>query len=167
MGLRGPGARVPTVRVGGARRGRPPAWTHFDTRAERVIGFIEALTVTAGMHAGRPFRLRDWQKAIIQAWYATDASGRRIVRTGLLTLGRKNGKTSLCAALALAHLVGPEVERRGQVVAVARERDQASLMFDELSAFIRDTPRFMAETNIQRFTKIIEHKPSGTVFRVL
>src|SRR4029453_13449001 len=162
MGLRGPGARVPTVRGGGARRGRPPAWPHFDTRAERVIGFIEALTVTAGMHAGRPFLLRDWQKAIIQAWYATDAGGHRIVRTGLLSMGRKNGKTSLCAALALAHLVGPEVEARGQVVLAASDRDQAGLAYNEVVAFINTNKSFIGRTNIKAHAKLIEDLVTGT-----
>lgn len=134
------------------------------SRAERVIRFVESLTITSGAHAGRKFLLRPWQRKIVEAWYATGEDGRRLVRTGLMTLGRKNGKTSLCAALALAHLVGPEVERRGQIIGAAKDREQASYVFDEIVAFILDNPAFIARTNIQRHAKIIEDLVSGTKF---
>jgi phage terminase large subunit-like protein len=137
------------------------------SRAARVIAFVESLTITSGAHAGRKFLLRPWQKTIVEKWYATDTSGHRQVRTGLLTLARKNGKTSLCAALALAHLVGPEVERRGQIIAAARDRDQSSLLFDEVSAFILDNQAFSARCNIQRHAKVIEDLTSGTKFRAM
>jgi phage terminase large subunit-like protein len=129
--------------------------------------FIESLKVTSGALAGQPFTLRPWQRQIIDAWYAQDASGHRLVRTGLLTMGRKNGKTGLCSALALAHLVGPEAEARGQVVAAASDRDQAALIFDEVVAFINDNPAFQARTNIQRHAKLIEDLVTGTKFRTM
>lgn len=50
-------------------------------------------------------------------------------------MGRKSGKTTLCAALALCHLVGPEAVPRGQVVSAAADRGQASILFNELKAF--------------------------------
>ncbi len=170
MGLRGPGAKPKPIPAAARARQRKAArgWTDAKaSRAERVIRFIESLTITAGALAGQPFTLRPWQQAIVRNWYTTDRKGRRAVRTGLLTLARKNGKTSLCAALALAHLVGPEVERRGQVVAAASDRDQAGLIFDELVAFIQDNAVFTDRTNIQRHAKVIEDLRSGTVFRVL
>lgn len=168
MGLRGKGARVPTYTSGLLKaKSREPWKKPGLTRAERVIAFVESLNITSGIHAGKKFTLRPWQKKIVHAWYAENRQGERIVRTGLLTLARKNGKTSLCAALALAHLVGPEVERRGQVIAAATDRDQAGLIYDELVAFILDNPVFVGRTNIQRFAKTIEDLPSGTKFRAL
>lgn len=171
MGLRGPGAR----RKGGkaaaaapAKRKRAAPWLAKGlSRAERVIRFVQSLRVTSGALAGKPFRLRDWQRAIIREWYATDRRGRRIVRTGLLSVARKNGKTGLCAALALCHLLGPEQEQRGQIVVGATDRDQSGLIFDELRAFIAADPVFDAECNVQRHAKIIEHLPSGSTFRAL
>ena len=82
-------------------------------------------------------------------------------------MGRKNGKTGLCSALALAHLVGPEAEARGQVVAAASDRDQAALIFDEVVAFINDNEAFKARTNIQRHNKLIEDLVTGTKFRTM
>lgn len=170
MGLRGPGARPKSKALASAKSAskKPKPWDAPGLEpAERVIDFIESLRVTSGVHAGRPFLLRLWQRLLIYNWYAIDAKGNRIVRTALLSIGRKNGKTALAAALALCHLLGPLQERRGQVVVGATDRDQSGLIFDELCAFINDNPEFDDQCNIQRHSKIIEHLPSGTKFHAL
>lgn len=89
------------------------------------------------MHAGKSFKIRDWQWQIIEALYATDNAGRRRKRKALITIPRKNEKTQLAAALALCHLVGPEAEQRGQVYSAAADRKQAALILKELVAFVR------------------------------
>lgn len=162
MGLRGPGARP----KGTARRSGAPirryAWQDAGlSRAERVIKFIASLKVTSGALAGKYFRLRPWQRRIIEAWYAPG------VRTGLLSMGRKNGKTGLASALALCHLLGPEQERRGQIVVAATDRDQSALIFDEVVAFIEDRPAYARRCNVQRHAKVIEDMVSGSKFRAL
>jgi phage terminase large subunit-like protein len=118
------------------------------------------------MLAGKRFRLRPWQREIISSWYAEE-DGERVVRTGLLSMARKNGKTGLASALALCHLLGPESERRGQVVVGATDRDQSALIFDEVVAFIEDSEAFTADCNVQRHAKVIEHLPSGSKLRAL
>ena len=163
MGLRGPGAR-PKQPTGKPKR--QPWEVRGLTRAERVKRFLESLRVTCGTLSGQKFKLRPWQLEIVNAWYAT-ADGRRIVRTGLLSVARKNGKTGLLAALALCHLLGPEQEPRGQIVVGATDRDQSGLVFDEVVAYINDNAFFSATCNIQRHSKIIEHLPSGSKFRAL
>lgn len=115
MGRRGPGAKPTAATIASpSKRKSKPKWQRAGlSRAERVIAFVETLKITSGMHAGRPMQLRDWQKDIIRAIYdPTGADGLRIVRQVLLTMARKNGKTQLAAALALAHLVGPDPRRR-------------------------------------------------------
>lgn len=153
MGLRGPGAK-PT-RNGTQKR--EPAWKKRGlSRADRVVRFIESLKLTMGQHAGKPFRVRSWQKDIIRGIYHQD-HGRRTVRTALITMGRKNGKTTLAAALAAAHLLGPEAEPRGEVYSsAASDRNQAARVFRELEAMILADPDLAARCNIQRFAKKIE-----------
>lgn len=170
MGLRGPGSKgkKKVVQKVEQVKGHGLPWDAKGlSRPERVIRFIEGLRITIGAHAGKPFKLRPWQKKIIKAWYRQDRRGTRIVRTGLLSMGRKNGKTSLVAALALCHLLGPEAEPRGQVYAAASDRDQSGIIFDELVAFIEDNDEFSARTNIKRHEKVIEDLPSGSKFRAL
>lgn len=164
MGLRGPKAK--------AREAGDPLWLPYQlkegqTRSQAVIEFIETLRVTSGVLAGQPFSVRPWQRPIIEAWYATDAKGKRVVRKGLLSVARKNGKSGLCAALALCHLLGPECERRGKIVVGAADRDQSGLIYDEICAFLDDNPKLNDQCNIKRHEKVIEHIPSGSKFQAL
>jgi phage terminase large subunit-like protein len=160
-GLAQPSGAAPT-------RSKRSSWERKGlSRAERVIAFIESLTITSGAHAGRPFKLRPWQKEIVRAWYSTGPDGKRLVRSGLLSIARKNGKSSLLAAIATAHIVGPEVEPRGQVVSLAADRAQAALIFDEIVAFVLANPAYADRVNVIRHSKELEDLVTGTKFRAL
>jgi phage terminase large subunit-like protein len=137
------------------------------TRAERVAAFVESLPVTSGPLAGQRFRLLPWQREVIARVYATDESGRRIVRQAVISMGRKGGKTGFVAALALAHLCGPEAEPRGQVVSAAVTREQAALIHAEMGAAIAATPWLAERCNVKRFTKEIDDAENGSVYRSL
>ncbi len=166
MGLRGPGARTfhpERLTALGENSWKNPALS----RAEKVIAFIESLNLTADPWAGHPFTLRPWQQEIIKAWYATDENGRLIVKTGLLSVGRKNGKSGLIAGLATCHLLGPEAVPRGEIVVGATDSDQSGIVFSELVAFIEDNREFRARCNIKRHEKKIENLENGSVFKAL
>lgn len=138
------------------------------TRAERVRAFIESLYITSGIHAGKPFKIRDWQwHDIIEPMYATDDAGRRRKRKALITIPRKNGKTQLAAALALCHLVGPEAEQRGQVYSAAADRKQAALILKELVAFVRADPLLMKRIIIREHSKTLEDVETGSTYEAL
>lgn len=137
------------------------------SRAGRVIAFCEFLPITSGIHAGRKLVLRPWQKDIINAIYATDENGLRMVRTALVSLPRKQGKTALASALALCHLLGPEAEQRGQVFSAASDRDQASLVYNELEAVILSVPEFECRCHIQSFRRTITDTVTGTVYKAM
>ena len=134
------------------------------SRADKVIAFCEFLPITSGIHAGRRLMLRPWQKDIIQSIYATNGNGLRPVRTALVTLPRKNGKTALAAALALCHLLGPEAEQRGQVFSAASDREQAALVYREMEAIILSVPEFAERAHIQSFHKTISDTVTGSAF---
>jgi phage terminase large subunit-like protein len=156
MALRGVGAKPLSER--GKVDARPVLpWDEPGlTRAERVIAFCEDLPITAGKLAGTKMGLREWQRAYIRAVYAEDAAGMRPIRTAVLTMGRKNGKTQLAAALALCHLLGPEAEPRGEVYSCALTRDQAAKLFAEMAAILQSHEELDDRCNIVRFTKQIE-----------
>lgn len=137
-------------------------------RSDRVIAFVENLTNTAGPAAGKPFRLREWQKDIIRRIYDPVAEdGRRKIRTALLTLPRKNGKTELSAALALAHLLGPEAEINGQIYIAAADRNQASILFNVAAAMVRADAELAAMVNIIESTKRIVHYKTGSFLQAI
>jgi phage terminase large subunit-like protein len=147
--------------------GAPPWEKKGLTRAGRVIAFIECLPITSGMHSGKLMKLRPWQREFIEAVYSTDASGKRIIRTALLTVPRKNGKSQLAAALALAHLLGPEAEERGQVFSAASDRDQAAIIFRELEAIILRVPEFAERCHMQSFKKSVTDEVTGSTYQAL
>jgi phage terminase large subunit-like protein len=162
MGLRGPGAKPVK-----ARKRRPPPRKAGAPRAERVCRFIEGLKITAGMHAGRKFKLRPWQREIIEALYAVDEQGHRIKRSALISMPRKGGKTALAAALALAHLLGPAAESRGQIVSAAADRAQAAILYNEMLAMIRANQALADRVIIRDFNKTIEDTVTGSVYTAL
>jgi phage terminase large subunit-like protein len=167
MGLRGPGAKPVRPRTTIKPVASPIEIVRSENRAQAVIDFIESLPVTSGMLAGSNFVLRPWQRQIIEGIYSKVRDGKRAVRTALLTMPRKNGKTGLVAALALAHLCGPEAEARGQVYSAAADRNQASLIYNEMKAIIEAVPYLRDRIIVRDFTKHLEDSHTGSTFMAL
>ncbi|TXM72891.1 terminase large subunit [Methylobacterium sp. WL12] len=171
MGLRGPGAKAikkpadPLIEA----TSEPHPWEAEGlSRAERVIAFMESLPVTSGALAGTTFRVRPWQRRFLKAVYATDRRGRRQVRTAVLSMARKNGKTDVAARLALCHIAGPEAEERGEVYSAANDRFQAGRIFSEICAIIDRVPWLTERISIRRHSKELEDiGGTGTVFAAL
>jgi phage terminase large subunit-like protein len=137
-------------------------------RADRVIAFIECLTIPSGVGAGSPFKLREWQRAFLRDVYEPcDEFGRRMVRDAVLSMGRKNGKTALIAALVLVHSVGPEAIENGEIYSAANDREQAAVVFKFAAQFVR------ADTDLERLltvvdsTKRIVCRGNGSFYRAL
>src|SRR5580700_7304731 len=91
--------------------------------AADVIAFIETVCfVPEGKFVGQPLRLQPWQRDILRAIYDNPAGTRRAI----ISLGRKNAKTTLAACLLLAHLCGPPARNRpnSELYSAAQSRDQ-------------------------------------------
>lgn len=143
--------------------------TYIDTaRAQRMIDFIQTLTIPEGMHQGKPFVLRQWQKDIIMQVYSpVDENGLRIVRKAILSMGKKNGKTPFIAALALCHLIGPEAKRNEQMNSAAFERDQAAIVFKYMMNMILADAELIDATIRRTATKEIEGRFTGSIYKAL
>ena len=105
MGLGGRGSQITEM----MQERKPEPKLKARSRAGRVIEWIERLKITSGMNAGQPFKLRPWQKKIIRSIY-----GKQPIRQCLITVPRKNGKTQLAAALALAPYADPRLDLVGR-----------------------------------------------------
>lgn len=126
------------------------------------------MTVPSGEGAGGPFRLRDWQRRFINDVYApVGPSGRRQVRRAVLSIARKNGKTALIAALALAHLVGPEAIENGEIYSAATERDQAAQVYKVAAQMVRAEPELARVLKCVDSTKTIACYGNGSVYRAI
>lgn len=163
MGLSGPGGRKKSP----PKRRRHPWNRKGLSRAERVIVFLESLPVTKGFGVGEQLNLLPFQREWVEAVYAEDPDGYRQVTTALLSAGRGNGKTCMIAALCLAHLCGPEAVERAEVYSAAATREQASLIFAELEAWVLRVPWLKERLNVKRFGKIVEDLTTGSIYKAL
>lgn len=88
--------------------------------------------------AGKPFILEPWEDFIICnifCLYRVDTR-RRKYKTAHISVSRKNGKTTLAAALGLFSLIA-DGEPASSVIMAANSREQAHIDFDAASAFAR------------------------------
>ncbi|HMF29069.1 MAG TPA: terminase large subunit, partial [Candidatus Cybelea sp.] len=128
---------------------------------------INQLTHTKGPHAGEPFQLRPWQeRQIIRPLFKTDRSGKRIYRTCLLMMPRKNGKSELAAALAIDGLLFDH-EIGAEVYSAAADREQAALVFNVAAQMLRNDAELYAQVEILDSQKRIVHRKSGSVYRAI
>tara|TARA_R110002020_G_scaffold273792_1_gene488953 strand:+ start:470 stop:2041 length:1572 start_codon:yes stop_codon:yes gene_type:complete len=99
--------------------------------AERAVGFFrDCLTHVKGEKAGLPFELDHWQENIVATLFGWKLdNGYRRFRTSYIEIPRKNGKSTLCAGLALYMLIS-DGEAGAEVFSAAAEREQASIVFD-------------------------------------
>ena len=131
------------------------------------IKLINQLTHTKGPAAGQPFRLRPWQTDILRRLFSVNpATGRRQYRTCLLMMPRKNGKTELCAALAIDGLLF-DGEIGAEVYSAANDKEQAALCFNVAAQMIRNDPELYAPCEIIDSQKRIVHRASGSVYRAI
>lgn len=85
---------------------------------------------------GEALKLRNWQKALLDHLFARDANGGLVAQTALIGMPRKNGKSALAsAAIGLYSLIAEGIDG-GEVIAVAAEKDQARIVFNEAKRMI-------------------------------
>lgn len=115
----------------------------FRPRAvDRVVNFISKLKHFKGEHAGKPFKLLDFQRFIIAnmfGFYWKDEEGkpknRRVCQYVWLELSRKNGKTSLGAAILLYMLIA-DGEQSADCFFLANSHKQALLAYEYAHKFL-------------------------------
>ncbi len=133
---------------------------------ERAVRIINQLTHTRTPWAGEPFALRPWQERILRALFHTRRDGVRQVRTCLLMLPRKNGKTELAAAIAIYMLLF-DGEIGGEIYLAAADREQAGLVFGAMVGMIRNDPELEAVCDVIESHKRIVHKASRSFCRAI
>jgi phage terminase large subunit-like protein len=152
-----------------------PTWVFDDSpiddplgHGERAVKFLRLLKHPKSRAAGRKFQLPRWQERIVRKIYGPcHEDGRRIVRTVVMLLPRGNRKTSLAAALALLHAIGPEQVPHGQIVCAASDREQARIAFDEAQGICREDRRIGSKIHFLDSQHRFTHIKSGSVFRAI
>jgi phage terminase large subunit-like protein len=110
----------------------------------------------------------EWQKRFIRDVYEPHgADGKRLVRRAVLSVARKNGKSAILAALALAHLVGPEAIQNGEIYSAANDRDQAALIFKVAAQIVRADPELSRMLRVVDSTKTIACYGNGSTYKAI
>jgi phage terminase large subunit-like protein len=140
----------------------------FDERAATVaVNFFERLLVhSKGEWAGLPFKLQDWQRDFIIrplfGWKRAD--GTRRYRTAYIEIPRKNGKSTLCAGIAL-YLLFADGEPGAEVYSAAADREQAAIVFDEAKSMVTASRELSKRSAV--YKRSIVSNGERSVYRVL
>ena len=123
-----------------------------------MLFFERLFTHAKGELGGKAFVLQPWQRQYVRALFAEE-NGQRKIRTSLLALPRKNGKSSLCAGIALRLLL--EDEPGCEVYSCAASRDQARLVFDMARIAVEQSPVLSQHLKVYR-NAIVREATHGT-----
>ena len=135
------------------------------TQGGKVIRFMEEFLTLGGSFHGEPFAVLPFQRDVINDIYRLDPEGKRLHRTYLLGLPRKNAKTTLAAALGVYHLIADDADRAPVAIAAAGDRQQARLVFDEVRRMIQGNEDLASVCTVYR-NEVKCHRNGGT-FRVV
>ena len=110
---------------------------YFDVGdVERTIRFFERFRHFTGQYNNKPFILQEWQKFMICGIYGFKwkKDGTRVTRTFILSVSRKQGKTSCISIMAIKALLE---ENNAQVIVAANSASQASILFKMASSYLK------------------------------
>jgi phage terminase large subunit-like protein len=119
-------------------------------RATRAVRFIEGLHVPKGRGARLRLRLRKWQRQIVRTVLAPG------IRTGVVAIPRKNGKSTLAAALGLWALADGGEGAEVPIVAGVSER-QARIAFNTARRMVQLDPQLQARVQIFQDKLVMPH----------
>lgn len=117
-------------------------WEYDHAKAMHAINFIEDFCKhSKGSMGGQPFILELWQKALVSAMFgiADKIDGTRKYQEVILIVGRKNGKSTLAAAIGL-YLTIADGELGPEIYSVATKKDQAKIIWLEAKKMIQKSP---------------------------
>lgn len=114
-----------------------------EKKANRPIEFIEKFCKHSKgrKFAGKPVKLELWQKAFISAifGFVDEDTGFRKYKKVLLFIARKNGKSTLAAAIGL-YMLTSDREAGAECYSLATKKDQAKIVWEEAKRMIKKSP---------------------------
>lgn len=117
-------------------------WEYDPVKGNHAIEFVENYCRhSKGAMGGKPFLLELWQKALVAATFGMvhKIDGTRKYQEVMLVVGRKNGKSTLAAAIGL-YLQIADGEPGAEVYACATKKDQAKIIWLEAKRMVKKSP---------------------------
>lgn len=88
-------------------------------------------------------------------------------RRAIISVGRKNAKTTFAAFLLLLHTAGPEAVANSQLNSSAQSREQAGIIFDLAAKIVRMSPELNPHIIVRDTAKQLLCPELGTKYRAL
>ncbi|MGC9260907.1 MAG: terminase large subunit [Phycisphaerae bacterium] len=134
-----------------------------------VLNFVENnCRHSKGQFVGQPFVPLPWQRERIIiplfGWIRPD--GTRRYRRAYIEVPKKNGKSTLCAALGL-YMLMEDREPGAEVYIAACDKLQASIIFDESKSMVEKSPELARQLVVVPSQKRIVHHKTGSFYRAL
>lgn len=135
-----------------------------DERAQRVINFIECLNQTKGKWARMKLILAPWQVFIVANIFGwlDRKTGLRRYNVAYISVGRKNGKSTLLSGISL-YMLFADGEPSAEIYLGANSREQAGILFGQVKDTIQTTPGLSKRLSCQTYS--IFHKKSLSFLR--
>lgn len=114
-------------------------WIYDSKKANHVINFVQDFCrQSKGKNGGEKLTLELWEKAMLAAAFGivNKYTGLRKYTQVMLVVGRKNGKSTLSAAVGL-YLMTADDENGAEVYACATKKDQAKIIWLEAKRMVR------------------------------
>ena len=141
-----------------------PACSLDANAADIAVRFFEEnLTHSKGELGGKAFVLEQWQKDYVGKLFGTMSGDVRQYRTSLLAIPRKNGKSTLCAGIALKLMF--DGEPGAEIYSCAADRDQARLVFEMAKVCVENSPKLRSRLRV--FRNSIVREDTHTTYKAL
>ncbi len=142
---------------------------YFDEEtANKAVQFIEThLTHTKGELAKTPFILQEYQKEqIIKQLFGWKnvKDGSRKYRTAFIFLPRKNGKSTLAAAIILT-LLYLDQEYGAEYYSAANDKEQAKIVYSVVADMVRNNPKL--ESFVEIYKNSIVYNAQGSFYKAI
>lgn len=135
-------------------------WRYDVDLATRPVEFIERFLKIPSGKLGVPFILEPYERMIVELTFGfVDENEKRQFQYTLIEVARKNGKSSLGAAIELYMLVA-DGEGAPQIYNAATSKAQASLAYGAVWRMVRQSPKLL---KILRKGTVIERAENGII----
>jgi phage terminase large subunit-like protein len=134
--------------------------------------YIADLKLGDGEWDGQPFVIQNYQDLICGSLFGwiDEKTGYRRFRKGYIEIPKKNGKSTLVAAIGLFMFDG-DGEAGAQVYNVANDREQAGIVWKIAADMLESSPRLLnypdgsERIKVLASTKILKLAESGSIFK--
>lgn len=139
--------------------------------AQHAVDFFELFLMhtrnSQGAKKGDPLVLQEWQRDYLRRLFGWKrANGTRRYRVSYVEIPKKNGKTTLCAGIALYLLIA-DGEPAAEVFSAAAARDQAAMIFKEAKAMVLANDDLAVMVDARDSAKRLVVEPTNSYYQAL